>query len=61
MGRRKQWIAHRKYGHEKARRFGWDVVASQIVEVYNEARAAASGRPDATAAEVEEMNVHDAV
>ena len=23
------------YGHEKARRFGWDVVASQIAEVYN--------------------------
>jgi phosphatidylinositol alpha-mannosyltransferase len=56
------------YGHEKARRFGWDVVASQIVEVYNEARAAASGRVGAgavqtaaNAGEVEEMNVHDAV
>jgi phosphatidylinositol alpha-mannosyltransferase len=53
------------YGHEKARRFGWDVVASQIVEVYNEARAAASGQVDvrtaANATEVEEMNVHDAV
>ena len=42
------------YGHEKAKRYGWEAVASQIVEVYDEARAAAAGR-------VEEMNVHDAV
>jgi phosphatidylinositol alpha-mannosyltransferase len=49
------------YGHEKARLFGWDVVASQIVEVYNEARAAASGQVERTALRREEMNVHDAV
>jgi len=49
------------YGHEKARRFGWDVVASQIVEVYNDARAAASGQVEKTALQREEMNVHDAV
>jgi phosphatidylinositol alpha-mannosyltransferase len=42
------------YGHEKAKRYGWESVASQIVEVYEEARAAAAGR-------VEELNVHDAV
>jgi phosphatidylinositol alpha-mannosyltransferase len=42
------------YGHEKARRFGWDAVAAQILEVYEEARAAVSGRP-------QEINVHDAV
>jgi phosphatidylinositol alpha-mannosyltransferase len=42
------------YGHEKAKRYGWEAVASQIVEVYEEARAVAAGR-------VEELNVHDAV
>jgi phosphatidylinositol alpha-mannosyltransferase len=42
------------YGHEKARRYAWDVVTSQIVEVYHEARAVAAGR-------VEESNVHGAV
>ena len=42
------------YGHEKARRYAWDVVASQIVEVYQEARAVAAGR-------FEESNVHGAV
>jgi len=42
------------YGHEKARRYGWEAVASQIVEVYDEARAAAAGH-------AEVMNVHDAV
>ena len=42
------------YGHEKARRYAWDVVTSQIVEVYHEARAFAAGR-------VEESNVHGAV
>jgi glycosyltransferase involved in cell wall biosynthesis len=42
------------YGHEKARRYGWEAVASQIVEVYEEARNAAAGR-------VQEINVHNAV
>lgn len=42
------------YGHEKARRYGWETVASKIVEVYEEARAAAAGRP-------QEINVHNAV
>jgi glycosyltransferase involved in cell wall biosynthesis len=42
------------YGHEKAGRYGWEAVASQIVEVYHEARIAAAGG-------VEEINVHDAV
>jgi glycosyltransferase involved in cell wall biosynthesis len=43
-----------EYGHEKARRYGWETVASRIVQVYEEARAVAAGR-------VEVMNVHDAV
>jgi len=42
------------YGHEKARRYGWETVASKIVEVYEEARAAGAGRP-------QEINVHNAV
>jgi phosphatidyl-myo-inositol alpha-mannosyltransferase len=42
------------YGHEKARRYSWEVVASQIVEVYQEARGALAGR-------LEESNVHGAV
>jgi phosphatidyl-myo-inositol alpha-mannosyltransferase len=43
-----------EFGHEKAKRFGWEAVASQIVEVYDEARAVAAGR-------AEELNVHNAV
>ncbi len=46
------------YGHEKARRYAWDVVASQIVEVYHEAREAVAGRQLAS---IEESNVHGAV
>jgi phosphatidylinositol alpha-mannosyltransferase len=42
------------YGHEKARRYAWEVVASQIVEVYDEARAAVAGK-------LEVSNVHGAV
>jgi phosphatidyl-myo-inositol alpha-mannosyltransferase len=42
------------YGHEKVRRYGWETVASKIVEVYEEARAAGAGRP-------QEINVHNAV
>lgn len=48
------------YGREKASRFGWDVVAAQILEVYEEARqAAAVHEPES--AHIEEINVHDAV
>jgi phosphatidylinositol alpha-mannosyltransferase len=50
-----------EYGHEKARRFGWDVVASQILDVYEEARAASSGRLGAKPVPLEELHVHDAV
>ena len=42
------------YGLEKARRYAWEVVARQIVEVYEEAREAVAGR-------VEERSVHGAV
>lgn len=45
------------YGHEKARRYAWDTVASQVIEVYEEARESAqhaSGQP-------EESHVHHAV
>ena len=42
------------YGHEKARRYSWETVASQIVEVYDEARGAIGVR-------AEESNVHGAV
>jgi phosphatidylinositol alpha-mannosyltransferase len=42
------------YGLEKARRYSWEVVAQQIVEVYEEAREAVAGR-------LEEINVHGAV
>jgi len=51
------------YGREKAGRFGWDVVAAQILEVYEEAREAraASAVGEAQVAQIEEINVHDAV
>jgi phosphatidylinositol alpha-mannosyltransferase len=42
-------------GHEKAQRYSWPSVASQVVEVYEEARQVA-GAPI-----FEEMNVHHAV
>jgi len=45
------------YGHEKARRYAWDAVASQVVEVYELARIAA--RKESRQAEV--TNVHNAV
>jgi phosphatidylinositol alpha-mannosyltransferase len=45
------------YGHEKARRYAWEAVASRVIEVYEEAQAAArSGSPEA-----EESHVHNAV
>jgi phosphatidylinositol alpha-mannosyltransferase len=45
------------FGHEKARRYAWDVVASQVIEVYEEAREAARG----AARQPEERHVHNAV
>jgi len=45
------------YGHEKARRYSWEVVASQVIEVYNEAREAARD----AARQLEEQHVHNAV
>jgi phosphatidylinositol alpha-mannosyltransferase len=45
------------YGHEKARRYAWDVVASQVIEVYEEAREAARD----AARQPEERHVHNAV
>jgi phosphatidylinositol alpha-mannosyltransferase len=45
------------YGHEKARRYAWDIVASQVIEVYEEAREAARD----AARQPEELHVHNAV
>ena len=45
------------YGHEKARRYAWDAVASQVVEVYEEAREAAHD----AARQTGERHVHNAV
>jgi len=42
-------------GYDKAQRYSWAAVASQVVEVYEEARRAAAAGP------LEEMHVHDAV
>jgi hypothetical protein len=41
------------YGHEKAGRYAWDAVASQVIEVYEEARESAR-QPG-------EKHVHNAV
>jgi len=48
------------YGYDKARRYAWDRVASQVVDIYREARQAArvareDGRP------TEMSNVHHQV
>jgi phosphatidylinositol alpha-mannosyltransferase len=45
------------YGHEKARRYAWEEVASRVVEVYEEARQAAQQ----ASRETEVSNVHHAV
>ena len=45
------------YGHEKARRYAWDAVAAQVIDVYEEAREAAASEQS----QAEEINVHDAV
>jgi hypothetical protein len=47
------------FGLEKARRYAWEEVASQVLDVYNEARAVRAERERAGSREV--MNVHDAV
>jgi phosphatidyl-myo-inositol alpha-mannosyltransferase len=46
------------YAVEKARRYSWDVVASQVVEVYQEARKALAAQP---ARALEVSGVHHAV
>jgi len=46
------------YAHEKARRYSWDAVATEVVEVYQEAIEAAAVQP---ARAVEVANVHNAV
>ncbi|HSS95346.1 MAG TPA: glycosyltransferase family 4 protein [Candidatus Dormibacteraeota bacterium] len=48
-----------EYGIEKARRYAWEEVASQVVRVYNEARQVRAQRVAMLSQEV--MNVHDAV
>lgn len=45
------------YGHEKARRYAWDAVASQVIEVYEEARETALEAARLPG----ERNVHHAV
>lgn len=45
------------FGHEKARRYAWDAVASQVVEVYELARNAAHNE----SRQAEVTNVHNAV
>ncbi|HMJ38445.1 MAG TPA: glycosyltransferase family 4 protein [Verrucomicrobiae bacterium] len=45
------------YGHDKARRYAWEAVASQVIEVYEEARRAA--QQPSTQTEV--SHVHHAV
>jgi phosphatidylinositol alpha-mannosyltransferase len=47
------------YGLEKARRYAWEEVASQVVAVYNEARQLRTKRQAVGSREV--INVHDAV
>jgi phosphatidylinositol alpha-mannosyltransferase len=46
------------YALNKARRYSWDLVASQVVEVYQEARRALAAQP---ARELEVSGVHHAV
>jgi len=47
------------YGLEKARRYGWEEVASQVLEVYGEARQLRARQEAVGSREV--LNVHDAV
>ena len=46
------------YGVQKARRYSWDRVASEVVDVYHEARKALAAQP---AMEMEVTGVHHAV
>lgn len=47
-----------EYAHERARRYSWDSVASEVVEVYQEAIEVAAVQP---ARAIEVANVHNAV
>jgi phosphatidylinositol alpha-mannosyltransferase len=51
------------YGHEKARRYAWESVASQVIETYEEARHAARHGTDihGDTSQPEVSNVHNAV
>jgi hypothetical protein len=57
------------YGHEKARRYSWDTVSTQVMQVYEEAREAArfASRVQETRQETkqetkqQESHVHNAV
>jgi phosphatidylinositol alpha-mannosyltransferase len=46
------------YAIQKARRYSWELVASEVIEVYQEARKALAARPAAT---LEVTGVHHAV
>jgi len=46
------------YAMQKARRYSWDSVATEVVEVYNEARKALAAQPERT---LEVSGVHHAV
>jgi phosphatidylinositol alpha-mannosyltransferase len=46
------------YALQKARRYSWDIVASEVIEVYQEARRAIAGQPART---LEVSGVHHAV
>jgi glycosyltransferase involved in cell wall biosynthesis len=45
------------YGHEKARRYSWETVSTQVIEVYEEAREAVRSASRLA----EERHVHNAV
>jgi len=47
-----------EYGLHKARRYSWKIVASEVIEVYQEARAAMAAQPSP---QLEVSNVHHAV
>ena len=49
------------YAREKAWRYSWPSVASEVVDVYNEAREFASRQPAMGARKIEVTNVHNTV
>jgi phosphatidylinositol alpha-mannosyltransferase len=49
------------YGHEKARRYSWETVSMQVIEVYEEARDAARFASRVQVERQEESHVHNAV